>query len=291
MVYEIQNDRMKVSADSLGAELKSIFRKDGGIEHLWQGDERYWTSRSPVLFPVVGRLYNGRYSYNGKEYEMGLHGFLRKAEFTLIEKTCKKMVFAYSSNDETFAHYPFRFIFTVGYSLRGNELSIEYSVKNVGDEVMYFGLGGHPGLNVPFDGGKFEDYYLETELPVRPERLTLSESYLMSGKSERFPLENDRILRLKHDLFDHDAVILRGSGSSLTLKSDKTSKSVTVKYPNMPFVGLWHAMKTDAPYVCIEPWENLPSPDGKVEDISEKENVGVLARQETYRSFIIITLN
>ncbi len=152
MIYEIENEYMKVSVDVIGAELKSVLRKDGNIEHLWQGDEKYWTSRSPILFPIVGRLFEGRYSFNGKEYEMNPHGLLRKSKFALVDKTCKKMTFAYSANDDTFARYPFKFIFTVEYSLCKNTLSVVYSVKNVGKDTMYFGLGGHPGFNVPFDG-------------------------------------------------------------------------------------------------------------------------------------------
>ena len=59
----------------------------------------------------------------------------------------------------------------------------------------------------------------------------------------------------------------------------------------MPFVGFWHAVKTDAPYVCIEPWENLPSVDGKVEKLTDKRNIGSLGAGETYNSTINITLN
>lgn len=291
MIYEIENEYMKVSVDVIGAELKSVLRKDGKIEHLWQGDEKYWTSRSPILFPIVGRLFEGRYSFNGKEYEMNPHGLLRKSKFALVDKTCKKMTFAYSANDDTFARYPFKFIFTVEYSLCKNTLSVVYSVKNVGKDTMYFGLGGHPGFNVPFDGGKFEDYYVETATKVMPKRLTLSENYLMSGNSVDYPLEDGRIMRLRHDMFDNDAVILEGAGNEVTLKSDKTEKSITVKFPNMPFVGFWHAVKTDAPYVCIEPWENLPSVDGKVEKLTDKRNIGSLGAGETYNSTINITLN
>ena len=291
MIYEIENEYMKVSVDVIGAELKSVLRKDGNIEHLWQGDEKYWTSRSPILFPIVGRLFEGRYSFNGKEYEMNPHGLLRKSKFALVDKTCKKMTFAYSANDDTFARYPFKFIFTVEYLLCKNTLSVVYSVKNVGKDTMYFGLGGHPGFNVPFDGGKFEDYYVETATKVMPKRLTLSENYLMSGNSVDYPLEDGRIMRLRHDMFYNDAVILEGAGNEVTLKSDKTEKSITVKFPNMPFVGFWHAVKTDAPYVCIEPWENLPSVDGKVEKLTDKRNIGSLGAGETYNSTINITLN
>ena len=291
MIYEIENEYMKVSVDVIGAELKSVLRKDGNIEHLWQGDEKYWTSRSPILFPIVGRLFEGRYSFNDREYEMNPHGLLRKSKFALVDKTCKKMTFAYSANDDTFARYPFKFIFTVEYLLCKNTLSVVYSVKNVGKDTMYFGLGGHPGFNVPFDGGKFEDYYVETATKVMPKRLTLSENYLMSGNIVDYPLEDGRIMRLRHDMFDNDAVILEGAGNEVTLKSDKTEKSITVKFPNMPFVGFWHAVKTDAPYVCIEPWENLPSVDGKVEKLTDKRNIGSLGAGETYNSTINITLN
>ncbi len=36
----------------------------------------------------------------------------------------------------------------------------------------------------------------------------------------------------------------------------------------MPYIGFWHADKTDAPYVCLEPWSSLPGRDGADEDIS-----------------------
>lgn len=39
----------------------------------------------------------------------------------------------------------------------------------------------------------------------------------------------------------------------LKLTSDKGKKSIHVNYPDMPYLGLWHWPKTDAPYICIEP--------------------------------------
>ena len=38
----------------------------------------------------------------------------------------------------------------------------------------------------------------------------------------------------------------------------------------MPYLGLWHAQKSEAPYVCIEPWCGLPSFDGEVDDFTQK---------------------
>ena len=68
MLYTLKNDRMTVTVNSRGAELWSLVRD--GNEYLWQGDERYWSDRAPVLFPICGRLYDGKYRYAGKEYTL-----------------------------------------------------------------------------------------------------------------------------------------------------------------------------------------------------------------------------
>lgn len=290
MVYAIENEFIRVAAETKGAQVKSIFRKDGGIEHLWQGDPAFWKNRGPMLFPLVGRSVGGKYAYNGKEYAMGVHGFAREKEFVLVEKTNDKMTFAFSATEETLECYPFNFILKISYEIKGASVIMNTFVENVGDGVMYFGLGGHPGFNVPFDGGNFEDYYLETDNDCTPKHLTLSENYMMSGEEVDYLFENNRILKLKHNLFDNDAVILEGCDRSLTIKSTVTKKAVNVKFPKMPFVGIWHTVKAAAPFVCIEPWENLPALDGSVEDITSKTNIGKLEPNESYESPIIITL-
>ena len=290
MIYEIENEFIKVGVETLGAQPVSIFRKNGNIEHLWQGDEKFWKGRCPHLFPIVGRLYEGKYSYNGKEYSMNPHGFARKSEFTLVEKNSDSMTFALSASDKTKEEYPFDFIFMVKYAIAKNTLTMTYIVENVGNDVMYFGLGGHPGFNVPFDGGDFTDYYVEAAQPCKPVQLLLSPSYLMSEDRRNLPLENDRILRLKHELFDNDAIVSEGFAKTVAIKSDKTDKSIVVSFPEANYLGLWHATATQAPFLCIEPWENLPSFDGKIEKLNEKPHIGKLNAGETYESPITITL-
>jgi len=55
MIYTLKNDFLKVEIADMGAELMSVRSKDG-CEYLWQGDDRYWASRAPWMFPVCGRL-------------------------------------------------------------------------------------------------------------------------------------------------------------------------------------------------------------------------------------------
>ena len=69
----------------VGAELSSLkFRQQ---EYLWQGDERYWGGRAPILFPIVGALKSGQMSYKGSRYTMPRHGLARRSVFELLHQS------------------------------------------------------------------------------------------------------------------------------------------------------------------------------------------------------------
>lgn len=290
MVYTIENEYLSVAVEDIGAQLKSIYHKESKTEFLWQGDPKYWKGRAYNLFPIVGRLYDGKYTYNGKIYELERHGFARNKKFYLCEKSSDKMTFNISSDDETLPSYPFFFIFKISFKLENNKLIVSYSVQNTGDEKMYFGLGAHPGFNVPFAGGKFEDYEIRFDAPCKPLRELLGETYLMAGKTAPFELDDNFAFGLDHSLFDDDAIVLRNTARSVTLKKKGDLKGVKAEFPDMPFVGFWHAPKTDAPYVCIEPWANLPSKEGEIEDLTKKENIGIVDAGETFKTDMSITI-
>ena len=92
-------------------------------------------------------------------------------------------------------------------------------------------------------------------------------------------------------MFDDDAVVLKNVADSVTLKSDKWTHSVTLSYPNLPYLGLWHAPKTEAPYICIEPWSSLPSRQDIVEEFQYKSDLIRLEQDEDYQNDWKITLH
>ena len=61
MIVTIHNDQLTLTADTLGAQMESITSYKG-TEYLWNGDERYWKGRAPVLFPFVARLKDKTYT-------------------------------------------------------------------------------------------------------------------------------------------------------------------------------------------------------------------------------------
>lgn len=281
MDYQLSNGKIQVTVSDVGAELQSI-RKEG-TEYLWNGDAAYWNERSPILFPYVGRFTEGKYFLSGKEYEMDIHGFARKLPYHVVYREEDMITFELRDNEETYQMYPYHFIFQVTYELNEQEIVITYRVSNCTKETMYFGIGGHPGFMVPLeDRLEFSDYYLEFNGAARPERIGHTPACFLSGTDTEFPLEGGRRLKLAHNLFDDDAIVLRNMADEVTLGSEKGSRKVKVSYPDMPYLGIWHAPKTDAPYVCIEPWTSLPSRQDVVEELKYKSDLIRLTAGEQY---------
>lgn len=290
MRITIQNAYLSLCVDTQGAQMMSIRSKDG-CEYLWQGDPAYWGDRAPALFPFIGRLWSNRYTVRGETYHMGIHGFAAAADFSPVEQKSDCLQLALTDTAASLGVYPFAFTLTIGYRLVKNTIEITYSVRNQGSETMPFGIGGHPGFRVPLEAGeRFEEYCLEFSRECQPDRVGFTPAVYLSGQDERFPLENGKRLPLSHRLFDEDAIILKNMAREVTLRSGVSGRGVTVTYPDMPYLGIWHWPKTDAPYVCIEPWSSLPGRQDVVEELSCKSDLIHLAPGNTYHNTWSITI-
>lgn len=284
MIYTIQNEYLTVDINDLGAELMSVRTKDGH-EYLWQGDPKYWDGRAPIMFPICGRLYNGEYTYLGKTYTLPNHGFARKSTFALKSAALSFVTMELCANEETKKIYPFDFVLDVTFALNGNELSVKYEVKNKDECDLIFSVGGHPAFNVPIDEGiKFEDCYVEFQKPCEAVRVDFSPTCFLTHNDKPYAEGATQRIDLRHDLFDNDAIFLYNVCKEIKLASEKSSRSVTMRFDGMKYIGLWHAVKTDAPYVCIEPWTGIPATDGKVDNLLTKEEMVHLPSGYSYKN-------
>ncbi len=289
MLYTIQNEYLTVTADEEGAQLQSILGADG-TEYLWQGDPAYWSDRALNLFPYVARLTGGRYRLDGKEYAMPIHGLAPYSAFEGSVVSEREMAFTLSSDENTRQAYPREFTFSIRYALEGNSLHVTFQVENRDEKTMYFGLGGHPGFRAPLVPGKdFSDYRLRFEEACAPSRVGFTQDCFLNGQDTPFPLENGDTLPLHHSLFDQDAIVLKDMARQVTLETDGDGHGVTVSFPQMPYLGIWHMPKTDAPYVCIEPWCSLPSFSGQIAVFEEQKDLISLAPGQVYRNRWTIT--
>lgn len=282
MYYTIKNDILTAEINSKGAELMSV--KKDNVEYIWQGDPAYWTGRAYNLFPICGRMWEGKYSYKGNIYELGIHGFVRHSECEVYSHSESKIVFSLKSNAETLKIYPFNFEYFAEFELVGNKLITRYTATNTGSENMFCTFGGHPGFNVPLDFGNFNDYYLEFSKECNPCEIDFA-----TGKETPFEIRDNKFIDLEHSLFDNDSIFLTNAADSVTLKSTKSNREVTVNYPGFKYIGIWHKPLSDAPYVCIEPWCGSPALAGSYADLETKADMfEIKPKQSKSVSFDII---
>ena len=292
MDYTLENEYLRAGFSDVGAELTSLYAKASGIEYIWTADPNYWAEHAPIMFPICSRLFEGKYTYKGKTYEMSLHGFVRFEPFSMVEKTENSITFEYRANDKTRAQYPFEFIFRMTYTLCGNRLENRFTVVNNGEEMLPFSFGGHTGFNVPLlQGERFEDYYIEFAEPAKVTKWEFSPRKICTGKEIPVPLENDRVFSLDYDTFSKDAVFFCHMPKKVFLRSRKNPHFVAVEYPDMHHLGIWTLPLANAPFLCIEPWHGVPAIDGVTDDFATKPEMIHLAAGDTYTSAFDIVIN
>lgn len=276
----LKNDLLEVTTKSSGAELTSI--KLNGYEYLWSGDKKYWGRQAPVLFPIVGGLKNGKAVIDGKEYFMGRHGFARDMEFEEVSESENKVTYLLKSNEETLRVYPYKFELHISYELIKNRVKVTYTVNNIDDKVIYFSIGAHPAFRCPIDdNGKFQDYYIEFE--KEETQKYIAQPGGLVNFEEKIMLDSSNKLELNKDVFKEiDTYIFNNLNSEIvTLKSDKSDKSVSIHFKNFPFFGIW-TKPDDAPFICLEPWYGINDRVDSNGIFSEKLGVLSLDKGESF---------
>ena len=272
MIYTLQNEKATVKINGKGAELISLCAN--GCEYLWQGDPAHWGEHAPWLFPICSHLWEESYTYRGKRYELHSRSFTHSTEFTAKAVSATEGVLELASNEETKVSYPCDFTFTVTYRLCENRLTLDVTVKNSGEDVLPFSFGAHPGFNLPLTGdSRYEDWYLEFGQECSPDEILLTENVYLDGRRVAYPLREGRKLDISHGLFTLDGRFFARTADQVTLRSDRCARSITIDFPNTPYLGIWSRPDAEAPLLCIEPWHGLPSYDGIVDDIEQKNDM------------------
>ena len=111
-----------------------------GQEYIWNGDPAWWNGSAPVLFPVIGGLKAGEYSYEGKSYKLPSHGFARGSEFAVTRTGGDSAELTLMSSPKTLAAYPFDFLLAVSLQLERAGIAVRYNVANTGSARMYFSI-------------------------------------------------------------------------------------------------------------------------------------------------------
>ena len=279
-MIDLHNELLTVTIDPKGAEMQMLCRKDNGLNYLWRGDPTFWAKHSPVLFPIVGSLLGNTYSYGGKSYTLPRHGFARDKVFLVSNLEPAGAEFTLSDDASTRSVYPFPFLFRIRYRLEGSTLEVRYEIHNPGEGPLYFSVGGHPAFAVPLvDGTQYEDYTLTFSKPETASRHVLQDGLLSTDETPF--LREQSVIRLTHDLFAQDAIVLHGLRSeTVTLGSTKTPHGLKFHIRDWPDLGIWAA--PNASFVCIEPWQGHADEVTTDQQLTHKKGIVALAPSETW---------
>ena len=287
----LSNEILSIAVKEHGAELCSI--RKGDVEYLWQADPAFWARHSPVLFPIVGSVWEGRFRVDGKEYAMGQHGFARDMDFTLVSKIATEVRYRLESTSETMAKYPWPFVLEIAYRLHDNEIDVIWEVMNPSFEPLPFQIGAHPAFYYP-------DYDLQTKERgfFSFDRKDTMECIRLTGKGcvdaqTKYPLELDKngMYPLASDTFDViDTLMLQDSQlRKVTLHRVDGSPWLSLSF-DAPVVGLWSPPGKNAPFICIEPWYGRCDRAGYQGEYKDKDWINTVAPGEKFSSVYTITI-
>lgn len=290
---QIQCGNLTAIIKSLGAELISL--KSGNQEYLWQGDPAFWNGQSPLLFPNCGRYWDNHYRLNGKDFEQGPHGFARNMEFDVVEQKESSVTFGLHSTEETERVFPFRFFLFVKYVIAESGLTVEWFVRNQGDEEMHFAIGAHPALYLPaYDVAEPVHGYFSFAPAQKLEYLEpLEKGCVDPSKLLALPVDAEGMLPITAKTFDCDTYVIESAGlQSCTLCDTARKPYLTVEF-QMPVLSLWAPtlQRPDCPFVCIEPWCGSCDTIGYDGDLADRRHEQHLAPGEHFRNAYTIHIH
>lgn len=277
MQHQLENEHLSVSVKEKGAELCSLRHKKNGLEYVWNASPDVWARHAPVLFPIVGKLKNDTYTFNGEKFSLPQHGFARDLNWKVLGKVDSRLSFVLHQTAETLSKYPFEFELRAVFTIEEDVLSITYQVKNNSSGQMPFSIGAHPGFICPLEEGeRFEDYYLEFQKEEILERQLLTGGH-RNGKTESV-LKQEKELPLSYGLFAKDALVFEGVQSEwVAVKSRKGKHGLEAEIKGFPYLGIWTKGGAGSNFICIEPWFGVADKENHNGNIMEKEGIRILS--------------
>lgn len=291
MIHIISNENLTIKSKTDGAELTSIVCNKTGREYLWQADPLYWGRHSPILFPIVGSLWNGKFKHNNREFSMSQHGFARDMTFDRIKESDSKVLYRLTSNEQMLEKFPFPFILDVGYVIRDNMIKVLWTVKNTGSIKMHFQIGAHPAFNYPdFDAQeKIKGYFAFDQKRDINYKLIGQKGCLNIDTNYKLELI-DGLLPLDNNTFNKDAFVIEGSQIKTVKLLDKEKRDYLSLHFDAPVVGLWSPPHKNAPFACIEPWYGRCDRENYEGELRGRDWINHLDPGETFNASYLIEI-
>jgi len=294
---KLSNSFIHLEVNEQGAEITSI--KANNHEYLWQADSYFWGRHSPILFPIVGRVWNNEYRIDDHIYHINQHGFARDCKFCIVEHTTDTIRFLLESDESTLLLYPYPFHLEIAYHLSGKQIEVQWKVINPQNQPIFFQIGAHPGFYWPANTNNPHELLGWMKFKKNGEligntllRKVITQMGCVDPQlNEVITLPQDGLLPLRYSLFQKDAIILEDQHiDEIELLHPDHSPYLTMQF-STPLLGVWSPPGKQAPFVCIEPWYGRCDNVGYTGDFRNKAFIQTLAPYSTFVSSYFIRID
>ena len=155
-------------------------------------------------------------------------------------------------------------------------------MENHDEDKLYFGIGYHPAFAIPFDGDhKATDYefrFSEMESPLclstRPTGLINGQCYYMAKNINSVPIDQNLFVNGSHCMVNLNS-------KYLGLFEKGTNRGVVCRIDSFPYVLIW-SQPGMPHFICIEPWNSIPSHENDSTIWEEKAAAAILTPGEKW---------
>ena len=270
-------------------------------EMLWAeegfagGDLRPSRSGTPLLFPFAGRIKDGLFEFEGKEYEIektdglgnAIHGYALRSPWRVVESAGDRVTaeFQPSVDDpDALGQWTGDYLLTATYALEGTRLVLDFSAKILSDSRMPYAFGTHAYFRIPLaDGAEVEQTFVQA--PVN----ALWESKDLIPTTEATEIGTDEPLPKGAPLDgrEFDTPYRFSPGATETLLKDQEN-GVALRQTfddSMTCCVIFTPGHREA--ICLEPYTSTPDPFN-MQAAGVDSGLRVLEPGETYSTKITL---
>lgn len=171
--FEIASGDQRATIVEVGAGVREYVDGERDVLQPYALDAMCDGAHGAPLIPWPNRLADGRYSFDGSDYQVALtepekqnaiHGLLRWRNWSLVERADDRVVLG--TRLHPMMGWPWPLDVSVGYALGDDGLEVETRARNIGDQRCPFACGQHPYLSPGF-GEAVDDCTLELRAATR----------------------------------------------------------------------------------------------------------------------------
>jgi aldose 1-epimerase len=152
--FRIAHGEHRATIVEVGAGVREYAVGDRHVLDPYPRDAVCDGAHGAPLIPWPNRLADGRYSFDGADYQLALsepatrtaiHGLLRWRSWSALERSADRVVMGITLHPMT--GWPFQLDVSIAYSVGEDGLTVETRARNAGGAPCPFGSGQHPYLS------------------------------------------------------------------------------------------------------------------------------------------------